>query len=160
MLVTIATAVDGDEVDPAGVVVAVVFGIDVVVEVVLCISVILATVIVGDTVDVAALVDFSTVVVRDAAGDDGDGVDASVLVVTGLVGVAVPFLVVAVGAFVVLTIVVIDAVDVAALVFFTVIVGESVLFWETMVGVSVVDARIVVWNVFGVTLAVDVTSTE
>lgn len=158
MLVTIATAVDGDEVDPAGVVVAVVFGIDVV-EVVLCISVILATVIVGDTVDVAALVDFSTVVVRDAAGDDGDGVDASVLV-TGLVGVAVPFLVVAVGAFVVLTIVVIDAVDVAALVFFTVIVGESVLFWETMVGVSMVDARIVVWNVFGVTLAIDVTSTE
>lgn len=99
-------------------------------------------------------------VVRDAAGDDGDGVDASVLVVTGLVVVAVPFLVVAVGAFVVLTIVVIDVVDVAALVFFTVIVGESVLFWETMVGVSVVDARIVVWNVFGVTLAVDVTSTE
>lgn len=35
MLVTIATAVDGDEVDPAGVVVAVVFGIDVDVEVVL-----------------------------------------------------------------------------------------------------------------------------
>lgn len=99
-------------------------------------------------------------VFRDAAGDDGDGVDASVLVVTGLVGVAVPFLVVVFGAFVVLTIIVIDAVDVAALVFFTVIVGESVLFWETMVGVSVVDPRIVVWNVFGFTLPVDVTSTE
>lgn len=99
-------------------------------------------------------------VFRDAAGDDGDGVDASVLVVTGLVGVAVPFLVVVFGAFVVLTIIVIDAVDVAAFVFFTVIFGESVLFWETMVGVSVVDPRIVVWNVFGVTLPVDVTSTE
>lgn len=34
MFVTIATAVDGDEVDPAGVVVAVVFGVDVI-EVVL-----------------------------------------------------------------------------------------------------------------------------
>lgn len=76
-------------------------------------------------------------------------------VVTVVLGVAVPVPVVVCGALVVLAIIVINAVDVAALVvLFTVFVGESVLFWETMVEVSLIDARIVVWNVFGVLLPV------
>lgn len=104
-----------------------------------------ATVVVGDTVD------FLTVDFRDAAEDDRDGVDAAVLVVTRVVGVAVPVLVVVFGAFVVLTIVVIDAVDIAAL-FFPVTV--------TMVWVSVAGARRVVWNAFGFRLPVVVMSTE
>lgn len=112
MLVTIATALV-DKVDATGVVFAVVFGVEVVV---------------GDTVDVTALVNFLTVVFRDTADDDGDGVGAAVLAVTGVVGVAVPVLVFVFGAFVVLTTVVVEAVDFEAL--FTVIIGVSVTDWD------------------------------
>lgn len=94
------------------------------------------------------LVEVSTVVFGDATEVDGDVVDAAVLVVSVVVGMAEPVLVVVFAAFVLL-----DPLDVAAFaVSFTIFVGEFVLFWDTAIKGSVVDAKTIVWNVFAVTM--------